>query len=552
MRGRNCWRNLMTKLLKKTWVCVFTLMFIMVFSIGFSQETEPEEPEIILPRVILEIEDLSVENISAGIPEGEYIIPGDFEVPLPEPEDLQIEEPLTMMALPQSDGAMFEREEGRYLNFEGILGVGTRNHFMSGFSLYQYERIPEGRLLFEHEITDGFSGEEEGTGFNIRDDRLSGLLRFNAGKLEIETEGSFSDQERGLQGTGDFYSKISRYGDGRVAVMIPIGDRFSLSWDASTAVTAQLLTTSGTPAITSDKTNEIIAGLTLEGRYAFDRGYFGIRPQYTYRDGGEDGSYDLNRVRVSGLFGLEIGRVTQLDAEASWFWSDAENHLFPFHLTLSTYPTDLFSLNLSGGYRVQEYNLSYLFQNYPLVEAPDTLTDNYGWFLDAGTHIHITRDWIVTGALSFMDNNGLFSPVETTDSVTGLFPIDQEDALSLTSEVGLRWNRSTQFSTFVSWIYELLERPQFFPEHSLNLEMSWLGEAGKYGGELTSVFHTGVNDFVQAPVINIQGFYRIVDFIRVGAELHDILYPVLDDPRYSWSPYVDVGLLFVFKTYITF
>jgi hypothetical protein len=109
-----------------------------------AQEIEPEEPEIVLPRVLLEIEDLSVETITAGLPEDE-LLPEELEVPLPEPEDLVIDEPSIMLSPPRAESTVLTREEGKYVNFEGVIGVGSRNNFMSGFSLYQFEREPEGR-----------------------------------------------------------------------------------------------------------------------------------------------------------------------------------------------------------------------------------------------------------------------------------------------------------------------------------------------------------------------------------------------------------------------
>jgi hypothetical protein len=118
--------------------------------------------------------------------------------------------------------------------------------------------------------------------------------------------------------------------------------------------------------------------------------------------------------------------------------------------------------------------------------------------------------------------------------------------------VGLRWNRSMKFSAYVSWIYDILDRPQFFPQHSLNAELSWVGGLGQYGADLTSVFETGINDFVQAPVVDMSAFYKIADFIRIAGEANDILYPTLGEPRYDWDPYVDVGLQFAFKVYINF
>jgi len=534
-----------------TW-CIFLLLFLSCSTfLSFAQEAEPEEPEIVLPRVILEIEDLSVEAISAGIPE-EELIPQTLEVPLPEPEDLQIVEPSIMLSFPDAEGSALMQEEGKYLNFEGVLGVGSRNNFMGSFSLYQFERAPEGKLLFGHEVYDGLSGFEEGSGYNLRRDDFEGMVGFDIKKLGVDIEGSFYDHERGLQGLGEYYSKISRYGTALGGLKYPFGDRFTLGFDLGADVSTQLLTAAGSTAPDPDKVNEYLAFTTLTGRYNFERGYVGLVPGFSYRDGGDSGAYSLTRSHVKGIFGVDLGNVTRLEGDAGWFWSDASGHLFPFSLAVSTYPTDLFSLNLSGGYKLDEYNLNTVFEGYPYADTPTELFDNYGWFFDVSSHIHVARSWIIYVGLSFMDSSGMLTTTDTTDPITGLFPIGQREASQLEAEAGLRWNPSMRFSAYVSWIYEILDRPQFYPAHSFNLELNWFGYSGKWGVDFTSIQEIGVNDFVQAPIVDLSAYYRVAEFIRLAGELNDIVNLAMDEPRYDWYPYVDVGFQVAFKVYINF
>jgi hypothetical protein len=550
MRVRNSWRAGMNRTCLTLYIFLI-LTFLPATGFLYAQEAEPEEPEIVLPRVILEIEDLSVEAISTGIPEDE-LIPQTLEVPLPEPEDLQIVEPSIMLSLPEAEGSTLLREEGSYLNFEGVLGVGSRNNFMGSFSLYQFERAPEGKLYFGHEVYDGLSGFEEGSGYFLRRDDFEGLVGFDVKKLGIDLEGSFYDHERGLQGLGEYYSKISRYGTALGGLQYPIGDRFSLGFDLGADVSTQLLTAAGSAAPDPDKVNEYLAYTELSGRYDFERGFVGLVPGFSYRDGGDADAYNLSRARVKGIFGVDLGEVTRLEGDASWFWSDASGSLFPFSLGISTYPTDLFSLNLSGGYKLEQYNLNTVFEGYPYADTPTELFDNYGWFVDASSHIHVARSWIINIGLSFMDSNAMLSTTATTDPVTGLFPISQNEATQLQAEAGLRWNPSMRFSAYVSWIYEILDRPQFYPEHSLNLELNWFGNSGKWGVDLTSIQEIGVNDFIQAPIVDLSAYYRVAEFIRLAGELNDIVNLAMEDPRYDWYPYVDVGFQVAFKVYINF
>ena len=423
---------------------------------------------------------------------------------------------------------------------------------MGRFSLYQFDTAPEGKLLFGHEVYDGLSGFDEGSGYSLRRDDFEGLVGFDIKKLGVDIEGSFYDHERGLQGLGEYYSKISRYGTALGGLQYPFGDRFTLGFDLGADVSTQLLTAAGSAAPDPVKVNEYLARTEITARYDFGRGYVGLVPGFSYRDGGSDDAYNLSRAHVRGKFGIDLGSVTRLEADAGWFWSDVSGNLFPFSISLSTYPTDLFSLNLSGGYKLEQYNLNTVLEGYPYADTPTELFDNYGWFVDASSHIHVARSWIVNVGLSFMDSNEMLTTTDTTDPVTGLFPISQEEAIQLEAEAGLRWNPSMRFSAYISWIYDMLDRPQFYPQHSLNLELNWFGNSGKWGVDLTSIQEIGVNDFVQAPVVDLSAYYRVAEFIRFAGELNDIVDLAMEDPRYDWYPYVDVGFQVAFKVYINF
>ena len=67
------------------------LIFLSSFSLG-AQDAEPEEPGIVLPPTLLEVEDLQVEEISAVIPEEEIQLLPEIEIPLPQAEDILLPE----------------------------------------------------------------------------------------------------------------------------------------------------------------------------------------------------------------------------------------------------------------------------------------------------------------------------------------------------------------------------------------------------------------------------------------------------------------------------
>lgn len=518
----------------------------------FSQDTGPGEPEIVLPPVILELEDLKVEELKVELPE-EEITPYEIDIPLPEPEDITLEEIPGELELPQAgEFPLNIQKEGRFFVAEGILGVGTLNHILSSISLYRYEKQPEGKILFSHEVVDGFSGKPAGSGFNMRDDRIAGSLGFRKRRLEIGFDGSFEDGERGLQGQGDFYSKLNRHANASGELNYRISERFGLKGKLEASTTTQLLTSSGTPGQEAEKDGEYLFSSYLEGRYDFRTGYFGISPYFNYKVGSTGDSLELSRFQIRGFFGVDLSSISTLEASGGWFWSSGGHSLVPFSLTLSANPSDLFSFRGSFGYRVIEYNLSNILPRYTLIEVPEVLRDSSGWYGEMSSHFCLTHGLTVLMGVIFQNEDAMPTPLNSSVLTSGLFPLEQREALRLTADAGLRWNISKTFTGYMGLKSELLDKPEFFPANMVSTELSFMDDQGRYGGTVTSEMYTGVNDFLQAPQLDIQGFYRITESIRVGAQVDDLLYPLLDAPRYSVYPYVDMGLKLTFKTYITF
>ena len=72
------------------------LPFLVLAALGAGAETLPEPTgpgELVLPPIVLEVEDLSEVRIEARLPPEEDLVPPDRRFPLPEPGSLAIGEP---------------------------------------------------------------------------------------------------------------------------------------------------------------------------------------------------------------------------------------------------------------------------------------------------------------------------------------------------------------------------------------------------------------------------------------------------------------------------
>lgn len=511
------------------------------------QETEPEQPEIVLPNVMLELEDLSVESVSGVLPR-EELTPPEFELPRYE-QYAQVQEAELDIAVPLLETGDGDQARSSLIA-EGVLGVGTRNHFLSSVSLYRFDEKPQGKLLFSHEVMDGFSGEPAGSGFSSREDDLTGSVRFGGERAGVELEGAFRDDEYGLQGQGQYYSRARRLSQGKGSFQLKSGDHLLLEAEASASAASRLLTQSGSSS--SSRVTEYLVGTAAGATLSWDRFSVGLSPRYTYRAGGEDGAYDLHRFELTGTAGLQLGPSARADANAGWFYSEQGGHLFPFDLRLLFYPNDLFSISASLGYRVLEYDLWDVLNEYRFAGIPGELRDDHGWFLELGSHANLARSWVLSGGFTLMDHRDLLTPTDTQDPDTGLYPLVYDRMLQLAAQAGVRWNAVGNLSVFAGLESELLDLPRFFPRHQVTLEASWKNRAERAGGTLSAGFQAGDDQVTQVPVLNAEGFFRVTDSITASASLEDLLYPVLDQPRYSWHPFVTPGLRFTFKTHITF
>jgi hypothetical protein len=363
----------------------WALIFYSAVFYGFSQDIEPSEPGIVLPSVLLEIEDLSIENITAGLPEDKELLPPEIEFPLPEIEELAIDDPRLDLTVPTSGSPAFQIREGKYLTTEAVLGIGTANQFFSRISLYYLGKKPEGKIQYQHETIDGFSSKPPGSGYSNREDMLEGYLSFDAGKARIRTEGAFYEIERGLQGKGNFYSKVNRFIEADGTAEYPISDIFVLKGSLNSSLAVQLMT-GGSPS-SSDEVTELYLSPVLAGEFRFNKWVLGVEPRFSYRKVFESENLSLIRGGVRGYFGVDISDSVTLNGSVGWLWVENIGHLVPFNLSVSMMPGDFLTLTASGGYRVEEFNLIDIFRDYPLIfrdypltGVPLSLNDNKGWF----------------------------------------------------------------------------------------------------------------------------------------------------------------------------
>jgi hypothetical protein len=520
---------------------------------------EPEEPDIILPEVILRIEDFSVEEVEAGIPGEDTLSAPERTVPLPEVGELDIEEPEIPVGIGESrDLVGGERSSG--LSAQAILGAGTLSHLYSQISLNRIGgEEPRFKLRFLHEMLDGVAGadgEAAGSGFHTREDRLEAGIKFHLGSLGLEVEGLFQDQERGLQKglSSDYLSHVYRQGGLDARLEQPLGERFTLKAQADGSFASQLLTGT-TPEDTTEILIEPLASIEFQHKGI----WLGLDGDYSHRSVSGGAVDDLHRAGLQAFFGAEFLENYRFEARGGWMWNSELGHLFPFSLSLSGTPFSTFSFQASGGYRVVPLNYVDLLDGFPLPDLPAIAPeDDHGWFADLGMSFTLTQNLSLQASALLAWSSALLWPDGTMNSINGLFTIPQYSAAQLNTDARLRWNLGALITLSAGLHTEFLDRAPGAPLHSAIVEIQGNDAATRWGGDASLEFAIG--DAALTPLLSAGGFYNITDTISLIAEIEDLLHPVLGETvlntrlpsggLYAWDGYKAPGLRGTIKVQI--
>ena len=515
---------------------------------GTNPSVGPGEPDIVLPQVILQIEDLSVEKVEAQLPPEDELLPPERKVPLLDEGELAIGEPVLPAAGVAAEGSVSQPRD-RLLTSDIDLGAGSANHILGSIALKTLGKDPRFSLSFNHETLDGFSGKPPGSGFNLRNDDLDGTLKFRIGSFDTEMGGSFSENESGLQGNSPFVSRLGRTLAGTVGFSVVPLDWLTLTAGAQgggDSITLQ----SGTPST--------YAGLwvapSLGAQARFGPVRFGLESHYWFRSDPETSPNltpvpggPLHRFQVSATFGADLPATFTLDASGGWFVNSAALSVFPFNVTLSATPAQFITFSVSGGYRVVTYDMHDVMavNRYAL---PVSLADDRGWFGDASVQLSLTHSFDLTFKGSFMASEALPVGSFTADPATGLLPVGSAAGQELSTETGIRWVISPAFSLSAGWTHQYMAVAFFTPLDSLKLELLGLETGGRFGGSFSMTLASATGGtppaaVLQLPVARLSGFWKISDAVRLQIDGDDLLWPLLPQGgRVDTGPYVAPGL----------
>jgi hypothetical protein len=507
---------------------------------------DPGEPEIVLPPVVLEIEDLSVERVEAKLPPEEDLLPPPRDVLLVDLGEIVIADPSVPTGADGSAGTAAGSRD-RLLAADVRLGAGSANHLTGSIALKTLGSQPRFSLDFTHETMDGSTVNPLATGYGRRSDVLSGALVFAPGSFELGLTGSFNEDEAGLQNLtagGVYATRLARALGGRASISAKPVEQLTLSAALDASVDTLRL---DVPGLSPESEYRIAPSLSARASFAAVR--LGVDARYAYRSSTPAGGSRLHRVFAGLWFEADLPASLILNGSVGWFGSGSSGaalaaSLVPFEVRLTGTPAPFVALSAGGGYRVTQLDMRDAALLSPLL-LPAVPVDDSGWFADGSLRLTFTRDLSASARAAF--STAVAAPdAGLTPGPNGLYPLVLRQGNRFTTDLGMRWGITQGISLSASYAREWLALAVLVPSDRLLVELAGLQEAGKWGGNLSvdwTVPQPASGVAVQLPVVGASGFFAMSEIVTLHLGASDLLAPLLaGGTRTGFGGWTEPGL----------
>jgi hypothetical protein len=526
-------------------ICLVLIMVVITPAMLAAQSAEPEDPEIVLPDVVLQLESLPGEVSETIVPEEIELYEPELVADLPEAGNLEISEDVIDIPLLDVDAASATSESSFYA--EGIIGLGLVNHFIGDLTLYKLGLAPRFKLHILHETLDGFQGNEAGIGFFKRTDLLDIQLSHKTKKFRAETKINYLEKETGLQGFGNFYSRVQRFYDAKTEFEFGSEDKLKFFTAADIGYLSMDLT--GEPSeIIQELSAAPRVAMQLKGENSFLRADLLFR-HHQYFNTIDDPRDETLNLKLSG--GYEFKNGLGFSAAAGVDWVLDMNVFFPFKLELYGNIGNTGSFRISGGFNSLIPRYLDLYKLNPYLFESASAGREMNWFGKAETVFKLTRKLHTKLGVDFSSiTNKNVPDYSDVSAATGLYGLTLIEGMFLTVSASAEYKYNKVFTFNLGWKFQALEdKDPFFPKHQFDFS-STISAADDKLGFIVKVLWW-INDEPDFPELSVSGFYKFSEGLRLLIEGRDILAPLFEDGRMLYGDFVEPGVVLTIKTQIS-
>ncbi len=502
----------------------------------------PQETDIVVPELLLEIEELELQQVTAVLPDEGELVLGRMSVLLPGADELSVDEgafavPTPGLARPTDAPSVFS---------SGRLGAGTANHIVGELSLFRLGVSPRFRLRFSHEGIDGYQFREAGTGYFASNNAIDGWFSGGTERVGTDVEAAFSEEVHGLQGVSDeFYSVGLRRTDVVAALEFAPEPVIRLTGSVDAGMATRIQSVSGSGPVPREQ--EFTISPEAEAR-------FGIRAV----DIVASTSYFLRFMRsgelpvyqdVDFLAGVdvEISSTLSTSARAGVLWEPGEDLRYPWSLRIEMLLVDSLEARLSGGYRIERLTLADIWSDVPQAGVGPSnrsgLAPDGQWFAGIGTRWSGPTGLAFASGVDFIAHDGVVD-LEAYDPETSRFPYVQRSMLSLVANSRVSWRPGPRVLAEAGWTGRFLDTTYATPTGAAGgaVRVSDARQRLTAGAELQIDFFPDVT----MPNLGVSGSFAPSDEIEFSLEFSDVLAPLLGEVgRPTIGPRVDPGFPFI-------
>ncbi len=505
------------------------VLLILIAGGAWGQQSGPSAPqdtEIIVPELLLEIQELEVQQVSAVLPDEGELALGRMSILLPGAGELFIDEgaftvPAPGVTRPTDAPSVFS---------SGRLGAGTANHIVGELSLFRLGASPRFRLRFAHEGIDGYQFREAGTGYFASNNVIDGWFSGGTDRFATEVEAAFSEEVHGLQGASEFYSVGLRSTEATTTFRFTPEPAIRLTGSLDAGAATRIQSMSGSGQVPREQ--EFTIGPHAEARFTIRAVDLVVSSSYFLRflRAGEIPVYQ--DVDLLAGVDVEFSSALSASARAGVQWEPGADLRYPWSLGVEMLLGEALETRLSGGYRVERLTLAGIWSEVPQADAGTFdgggLTSDGQWYAGVGTRWSGPTGLALSTGVDFVVHDSVVDLLPF-DPDTSRFQYEQRSMLSLIANSRVSWRPGSRVLAEAGWTGRFIDTTTGTPTGSVDGAIR-LGDAS---GRLTAGADVRTDFFPQAtmPRLGLSGSFAPSDELEFSLEFTDVLAPLLEAGR---------------------
>lgn len=422
---------------------------------------------------------------------------------------------------------------GEQIFFNATLGGGSLNSVLGTINLFRVGEGPQFRLGYDHRSSDGFNGEEPGSGFFRQNNRIETWMRFGDGSpVQLEAEAVYRDTRLGLQQQRQFYSAEQRLLQGMASF------EYRRTQSAVAGVTVgvedhtRVLAVARTdpqedPSRESPRDGVIRLAPAVWGSIEWPRlaitgtmDYLGLFPA----------GQDLDASSTVGLRvfleGVPLEGLTMSAAGAARFRFE-DGPYFPVEGQIMYRAAGMWHAGVSGGLRIHEQSIHTLWNSYPVARGDGTLDGllprQRTLFVQGEVGVPLFTPGIQARGVFYYGDHQNRLTVRNYDENDAVYPVSVAPMEEIRSEVSLEFRLPVNLQTSVGWTGQWSDRSVGEAEHAIQLNAE--GQWGRFGTDF-DVLLPITRGAPQLPAVGAVARMEIVREVELRLGVTDVLSPL--------------------------